>query len=90
MSYARWSDGDVYVFGTTGGSFICMCCRFTPMKLCHPSALFDGLGKFSMHDDFTCESEQKMLEHLEKHRDEGDLVPEHAFERLKEEIEKDE
>jgi len=28
MSYCRWSEGDVYMYGHVGGYFECCCCRF--------------------------------------------------------------
>jgi hypothetical protein len=35
---------------------------------------------------FSCESALQMLSHLIAHRERGDVVPERAFERLREEI----
>lgn len=80
MSYARWSDGDVYVFGT-GKGFVCMVCSLMPKEKC------DGMLKGAMmNKDFQCKSEEEMLEHLKQHITAGDMVPNDAIERLKEEI----
>lgn len=73
MSYARWGDGDVYVFGSSNG-FTCMECRLkTP----------DENG---WHNDFMCQTRQELLDHLNEHVRQDHDVPLRAFKRLIAEI----
>ena len=88
MSYARWGEGDVYVFGT-GSKYICMCCSTMPMRAVTPGGLFEGFGTFSMKDDFECDTKEEMLGHLNQHIEMDEVVPDYAIERLKEEIKND-
>lgn len=77
MSYARWTEGDVYVFGNVDGGFTCMSCQFMPK--CENS-------KFNLTKDFQCNTIKEMLDHLKRHEDEGHEVPPRAIKRLKEEL----
>jgi len=72
MSYCRWSEGDVYMF-PSGNSIICMCC---------------SLGYVTERERHNCEdvvlnTPQGALDHLQQHRDAGDIVPDCAFEQLR-------
>ena len=69
MSYARFSEGDVYVYDS-GKTITCSACRL----------IGDG---FSF--DMICDTPAQMLAHPEQHIAAGHHVPERAIERLKEE-----
>jgi hypothetical protein len=71
MSYARWGDGDVYVW-TNGTQIFCTRC-FTVE---YPK---------SGDDQFTADSPKEMLDHLAEHLRLGDKVPQYALDRLAEE-----
>lgn len=85
MSYARWSQGDVYVYASTMGGIVCMMCKFMPTRRTKVGMFGLGTGEQEFHEDFVCDTQDKMLEHLYKHKKSGDVVPSGAFERLKNE-----
>ena len=69
MSYARFSDGDVYVFkSSVDEQYVCCACTLT--------------GELRM---FTCATPSEMAVHLLTHRQAGDNVPQDAIDRLGEE-----
>lgn len=72
MSITRWGcDGsDVYVFHHVELGLVCMACTLTPDEQEYFIAGEDGAA---------------MLAHLNTHREHGDSVPEHAFERIRRE-----
>jgi murein endopeptidase len=72
MSYARWSEGDVYVFSHVDGGIMCMSCSLMPEE--------DGC-----HSSFTCRFPEEMLKHLQEHKDAGHSVPDSAMKRLEKE-----
>lgn len=74
MSYARMSsESDVYVYEHCAGFIECCGCRLTA-----PDEWEDvGFAKLS--------TAREALEHLEWHVREGDLVPQRAFDRVREE-----
>ena len=47
----------------------------------------EGCGKCMMPGNLTFNNYQEALDHLQKHRDRGDDVPDHAFEGLKRDME---
>jgi hypothetical protein len=71
MSYARWSEGDVYVFHHVYGYLVCLCCR---LRAAHDD------------QDYRTELRSDLIAHLRAHVDRGDCVPPRAFERLEREI----
>ena len=80
MSYARWSEGSVYVFGT-GKGFVCMVCSLMPKGSPIPNIELSNIN-----EDFNCKTSEEMLKHLMAHRSAGDIVPQDAIDRLTEEI----
>ena len=76
MSYARWGleQSDVYVYPSGGGDIVCCGCTFEPE------------GENEVPGNFTARGPKEMLEHLLKHIERGDVVPESALERLRREI----
>ncbi len=76
MSYARWSnESDVYVYHHVDGYVTCCGCR-----------LFDA-DPFSLEPrDPAFYSRTAAIEHLERHRLAGHIVPDYAFDRLWQEI----
>jgi len=76
MSYCRWGEGDVYMYGDVGDLIICCACSFNKPK---------DDKSFSNDNGFATPKEA--LQHLYAHRHAGHVVPEYAIERLKEEME---
>lgn len=74
MSYCRFSDGDVYLYPTTGGLIQCCSCRLTPKDK-------------GWHDNVNFYSPEDALKHLVDHKNAGHDVPDDAIDRLKEECE---
>lgn len=70
MSYCRFIEADVYVFEDTGGFFCCCGCSLSEINW----------------GSFNCTHRSQMIDHLKKHQELGDYVPEHVFDRLKQEI----
>lgn len=70
MSYCRFGEADVYIFEHVGGFFQCCACSLTE-------------GDWESADFGTRE---EMLEHIAKHREAGDYVPEHVDAQLRREI----
>lgn len=84
MSYARWSEGDVYIYCDTGGTYHCMCCTLMPTQKAHP--FWAPASELEMHQGFSTGSGTEMLEHMKKHREAGHAVPDRAIERLEGEL----
>lgn len=90
MSYARFSEGDVYVFrgkeahGSKKDRYICMACKMTPDNATKLKT-YDG-KIFEWHGDFVCQHPNGMLGHLRAHQEAGHLVPRRAILRLKQEM----
>lgn len=78
MSYARWSEGDVYVYEDVSGGFTCCGCSLHP-----DNDKEDGPDEVK---SINVKTRQEMLAHLDKHVAAGHLVPSRAVERLKREI----
>ena len=79
MSYARFGEGDVYVYGDVSGLMRCQACELA-------RAVGDE-STFSRGDYWTAakderEQAREMIAHLEKHVAAGHTVPSRAFERL--------
>lgn len=84
MSYARFSDADVYVIGTfrdDKDAWECIMCRLQPQDV----ATILGEDVF-FHRDFVCSTRREMIEHLKEHREAGDRVPDYATDRLVDEM----
>lgn len=73
MSYCRSAPGhsDVYMYPNSSG-IICSACKLTNNPKIPPDPIF--------------KRKEKALKHLHEHREAGHLVPDHAIERLEEEI----
>ena len=69
MAFARFSDGDVYVYLNTDGLFECCACSF--------------LGPLLSGGCHLVETSAEMLAHLEQHRAAGDDVPEGCLKELR-------
>jgi hypothetical protein len=84
VSYARWFEGDVYVFTSKQGIECCFC-SFVPRHWVEdPERPLNGYVEQDDPDDTeTYHSNAEMIAHLERHRAAGDVVPEDAFERLR-------
>lgn len=74
MSYARWSEGDVYVYEDVSGGFTCCGCSL------HPDNDKDGPGAVK---SINVETREDMIIHLKGHIAAGDFVPDRAIERLR-------
>lgn len=75
MSYARFRQGvsDVYVYHHYQGFIECCGCHLTKPETPDPWGFFYA------------NTAREILEHLDQHRESGDLVPERAYVRIKEE-----
>lgn len=69
MAFARFSDGDVYVYLNFDGLFECCACSL--------------LGPVLSGGCFLVETSAEMLAHLEGHRAAGDDVPQECLEELR-------
>jgi len=81
MSYARKSDGDVYVYSDISdrkGEI--RCCDCTLLLSMQPVG---GVWEGSLH--FIAASPKDMVSHLKEHQAVGHRVPKYAFDRLKKE-----
>jgi len=67
MSYCRFGEGDVYVFMNVGGWLECCVCSLAEEE----ESMF-----------FRVKSTQEMVDHLKKHIDDGDRVPQDIFNDL--------
>ena len=75
MSYARFSEGDVYVFRDGQTALLtCMQCRLSETD------------SHQMRRDFFADSEYDMMMHLKRHREVGHNIPQEAIDRLKREM----
>ena len=84
MSYARFLDGDVYVFTSPFGIECCMCLLVPRHWVDAPDSFLGGyLEQDNPDDTETYPNNAAMIEHLEQHRAVGHDVPEYAFERLR-------
>lgn len=68
MSYARFSEGDIYLYACVSGGIFCCSCR-----LARPDNL-EGLWTFSTYDE--------AIAHVRKHIEAGHRVPEHTIPAL--------
>lgn len=97
MSYARFSEGDVYIIGTTRWAedgdeeiFTCCGCIFRKLGWVEDPDNFFGGYTVPLPDDpgpFDTPSRQAMLDHLREHLAAGHLVPDRAFTGIAEETE---
>ena len=81
MSYARKSEGDVYVYGDISdrkGEL--RCCDCTLLLSMPPVG---GVWEGSLH--FIAASHKDMIAHLKEHQAVGHRLPKYAFDRLKKE-----
>lgn len=67
MSYCRFGEGDVYVFMSVSGWLECCAC---------------SLAKDDESVFFQAHSTQEMVDHLNKHIEDGDRVPKDIFDDL--------
>lgn len=67
MSYARFSEGDIYIFLSIEGTLECCGCYLT------------GPGFFG---HFDCATTDEMLAHIEEHRAAGHKIPERCVPQL--------
>lgn len=93
MSYARFSEGDVYIIGTTHDDvevFDCCGCIFRKIEWVEDDSYLLGGYMRSLPGDpgpFFTESRREMLDHLREHLAAGHDVPDYAFTGIAEETE---
>ena len=84
MSYARFSDGDVYVFTSSRGIECCGCGLQKRRWVNVPERIFGGYAEaVPPIVETTFRSNAGMIAHLDLHREAGHDVPEYAYERLR-------
>ncbi len=101
MAYCRFSDGDVYLFGSCDGGYECCACRLQPLV---PTIFttgqlpfgegtpceickgnFNGCTACGMHGSLHLKTAAECVEHLRLHRQAGHDVPDDAIQDLGEE-----
>jgi hypothetical protein len=99
MSYARFIEGDVYVYGTHLGKdeagnpiegFTCCGCWMIDVEWVEtPTSILGGFirAKDGGPTSYSTTSRGEMIAHLHKHTKAGHTVPDRAFEGLAEEEE---
>jgi hypothetical protein len=72
MSYARfgWDNSDVYVYMSVSGFLECCGCLLVPLKDEFDAPVFYG------------RSTQEMIDHLKRHEEAGENVPQDIYESL--------
>jgi hypothetical protein len=70
MSYCRFVEADVYIFGTFKNKFECCACSLSE----------------ELFESFISDTEEEMLEHIKAHRKKGNYVPDYVDDRLLQEI----
>jgi hypothetical protein len=89
MALARFVSSDVYVFYDVEGGITCMLCQFMPTTEVHhheKGSPFECMNCAIFHTNFNTDSRTEMIEHLRRHREAGDRVPDYAFEKLEKDI----
>lgn len=77
MSYCRFGRADAYIFNHVNFGLVCMACALMPIT--------EENDPFP--DTFVAgEDIQKMLDHIEDHRDMGNFIPYDVDNRLRKEI----
>lgn len=92
MSYARFSEGDVYLIGTTQDNeevFYCCGCLLNAKEWVDNEDSFLGgfLRALSGQPDFMSSSRYETLDHLGDHLEAGHEVPQRAIEGIANETE---
>ena len=95
MSYARWSEGDIYVYGMSDGSYVCMQCPLMPtfqgtfafQVLSDDPELRDA--KSTIHESFSCHTLKELQTHILQHIEEGHSVPARCLADIEREIEEE-
>ena len=100
MSYARFSEGDIYLFYHMKGYYICMSCSLAPkiksiftvgcdnfIFQCDPCEHCEGAGceKCMIFGDTIMDTAQESIEHIKKHIEAGHAVPSHTIPSLESE-----
>lgn len=86
MSYCRFSEGDVYLYQTTEDHWECCACSLAPLVNGSLAAFGDPDTTFLLHSSTTLSTLEQVLEHLNLHKNNNDLVPNRAFNRVQEEL----
>ena len=91
MSYARfgWDGSDVYIFATRDRDGIdCIeCCSCSLRKVDEPYTDMFGHEFSYFFASFFAYTPQDMIDHLNEHAEQGDIVPDETFERIREDYE---
>ena len=86
MSYCRFGEADAYIYDDIYHGIVCCACHL----------MYDGETQYDKHLDVDWPvlknfvagyDRQKMLDHIEEHRDAGDFIPFDVDLRLRKEIE---
>ena len=86
MSYARFSEGDVYVFRSNLGIECCMCLlQARGWEEDSTAPLGGWMREVGPHIENVFDTPDGMLAHLQQHIDVGHHVPPRAIDRLREE-----
>ncbi len=101
MSYARFSEGDIYLFYHMHGYYICMTCSLASkvrsiftvgcdnaVFQCDPCKHCDGAGceKCMVYGDTIMHSAKEAIDHVNLHIEKGHDVPLHTLPSLEDEL----
>lgn len=81
MSYAEFSEGDVYLQSTPEGSWICCGCKLAPMIRTH---LFKEM--FEVRDNQRFTNLEDVEDHVYEHLNKGHQVPPRCLKLIEEEL----
>ena len=101
MAYCRFSNADIYLFGSIDGGFTCCACRLAVLvptiftkggnffgREIEPCTCEDkGCPKCMLHGDTRGMNHAEAIEHVLTHRRAGHNVPDSVLERLRGEME---
>lgn len=80
MSYARFMEGDIYVYYHMYRYYVCCSCKLTPVEIDNERHYFDDV-KFYMTQD--------IIDHVKEHIATGHKVPSRTIPQLLEDIGED-
>ncbi len=81
MTYAEFSEGDVYLHDTPEGSWVCCGCRLTPMTQTH---LYGEA--FAVRGNRRFADLEQVEDHIYEHLNNGHQIPPRCLKLIEEEL----
>lgn len=82
MSYAEFSEGDVYLQDTPEGGWLCNGCKLAPLV---NTSLYGEL--FKVHDNVRLTNLDDVEDHIYDHIKKNHIVPKRCLKRIEQELE---